>query len=211
MAVVCQQWCSLQTLQKSTSSHFVLETVLRLSHKSGVQEIVEKPLQNCWKIFSILKHLCSSEAHNKRWDVGNQSLYFAIWARVISDRSHCRCRFSPGCWETCCKWETGNLTLMDSGCYKVRAEAFNMHSLDSLQHTRSEIVFCRLFWQEQQKNLQIFCLQLLASINFSSVRWGKPPSWQLLYWIFCVLESFNLQQFHHGCSYLREESNPTAY
>lgn len=51
-----------------------------------------------------------------------------------------------------------------------------MHSLDSLQHTRSEIVFCRLFWQEQQKNLQIFCLQLLASINFSSVRWGKPPS-----------------------------------
>lgn len=48
---------------------------------------------------------------------------------------------------------SGNLTLMGSGCYKVRAEAFNGNSLDSLQHTRYHIMFCRLFQQEHQKNL----------------------------------------------------------
>lgn len=127
---------------------------------------------SCWKASSILKHLRSSQPHNKRWDEGNQLLYSAIWTCAVSNRSRCRCIFSLGCWDLLQMGNSGNLTLMNSGCYKVRAEAFNVNRLDSLRHTRHHITFCRLFRQEPQKNLWIFCLQLLTSKTFSSVRWG---------------------------------------
>lgn len=57
---------------------------------------------SCWKSFtswdiSVSLSLTPGEQ-------GNPLLHFASWTHAISNRSCCR--FSLGCWELCCKWET---------------------------------------------------------------------------------------------------------
>lgn len=71
------------------------------------------------------------------------------------------CMLSLGHWDWLQRGNAGNSTLTGSGSSTVRAEAFAGKSRDSLQGTRYHVLFCRLFWQEHQKNLWIFCFLLV--------------------------------------------------
>lgn len=107
---------SLKTSQ-NTPPHFVQETVLRLHHEQGIQEIAEQrnPLPQLLEVFQHPKpSLCLSASHQESREP--TAVLCQLNPCNVQQKS-LQVQISLGCGELCCNWgNSGSLIFMDSGC-----------------------------------------------------------------------------------------------